>query len=129
MSYPPVGCNFGVYVTAFALVEIYFSLKDVDLFGLHFEFLLEVFLEFLHLSLLFVVFINEDCFVGAVKFAVQLKLLFSKSADQVKQISVLLNALGKVTLRLLEVGFFLFDVADAFLFGLVELVLLIENCL
>ena len=122
-----VGGDLGVYVAALALIQVDLRLENVDFLGLHFEFLFEVLLQLLHLALLLVVFVHKDGLVGGVQLAVEFELLLAQRADQVEQVGVLLDALGQVALRLLEVAFLFLDVADALLFGLVELVLLIEN--
>ena len=127
MGYTAVSCYLGVDVATLAFVEVNLGLKNVDLLCLHLQLLLEVLLHVTALLLFGVVVIHEDGLVGRVEFLIQRKLQLTLVSDHVKEVGVLLDAVGELALDLLEFSLFLFNVADALLFSLLVLDLFVED--
>lgn len=127
MSDTAVSCYLGVDVATLAFVEVNLGLKNVDLLCLHLQLLLEVLLHVTALLLFGVVVIHEDGLVGRVEFLIQRKLQLTLVSDHVKEVGVLLDAVGELALDLLEFSLFLFNVADALLFSLLVLDLFVED--
>ena len=84
MSYTTISRYFGVNVTTLALVKVDLSLKDIDLFSLHLQFLFEMLLQVLHLFLFCIIVVHEDSLISAVKFTIEFKLLLTLHSNHVK---------------------------------------------
>jgi hypothetical protein len=100
--------DFCVDVATLALVKVDLVLDLVDVCGL----LLKLFLVhlplFKRLLLFFIVFINEDSFIGSIKLLLLLLKLLAKFTNIVKVSCILTYCLGQITLSGLKITLSIF---------------------
>ena len=114
-------------MTSFPLVHVDLGLESFDFLGLDLEQLLNLKLLLHDVSLLFIIFVDEDGFVRIIDLFVKIQLLLTKLTDQVQQVGVVFHLTSEITLSVIELSLGVLNHLDALLLSLGELIGKLHN--